>query len=1020
VTTRLTPDHREVDVTTTRTWRRLGAALVAAAALAAAPAADAVPLTPNCTASGGEQLCEVWATAGSVTVGGSPIPVWRFTDSGGGTLLPLVVTQGDTVRLRVHNTLGTAVSLALPQIPDVLHGASGSRGADTTGAAAGGTQDYVFTATRPGTFLYEAGPTASGKQQVAMGLAAALVVLPTTAGQAYGSATTAYTDEDVLVLTDVDPALNTAADPAAFNLRAFHAAYHLVNGQPAVHQTVADPGARLLLRYVNAGLQNRWAGLIGLSQARIGTNGRPLANALTGVDQEQAGVVAALPAGETAETLVTMPADAGHAGFRYPLFDEGLTTSDAGDGALAYLEVAGTLSLPACPDGGAGTVPPLVHDLSTPAAGHIADLANPSAATTVFTVTGRALECRGVTGEQPADTVRYAIDAIPGGSSPTAAVDNTGAFQIALTEADVASIANGGHHYLIVQAGRGGTFGTIAATQLTVDNVAPALDLAVDPAVAGAGGSFSVTGSASDRFLGDSDVTSMAWSIDGGTATTVTVDPAISVGVDINVPASSLAAGAHTIAVTATDAFGNVSQATNLSVTYDPDAPALSGVVLEQRLPASTQYPFGGPLTTFNNGTLTFDPNMWAIRVRGTATDALSKIAAMRGSFDDAICTTTPAGEPAISGARLDPKDGAWSATTEAGFAYVPLSELNRWLPAAGQPAVVKAFHVRARDAAGNWSACADGTVTLDRTNPAITVPLQLSITGAGEMALARSTRPRTMLVVRLSARDAGGLSVAEFFDGNDPGRGKGTILKPADGSLGTADGLVGGMSIARMTPGMHQIHARVRDRAGNWSPVVTGSIRIAFPTVSADGFESGRLDRWHRTGSSRVTVTRSAALNGRYGLRVRTSRRPAYVTDFTPRRLKSYRASFSLATGRSTTGGWQTVFAAVDQRGRSALAVQRRTGAGGQVVRIVALRHGRAVGSSQVLLTGGRHSIAIAWFGGRDGEAGLWIDGRPAAHITALANTGEMIESARLGQITRGTSRTRGVLLIDQFASTT
>ena len=71
MTTRLTPDHREVDVTTTRTWRRLGAALVAAAALAAVPTADAVPLTPNCTATGGEQLCEVGATAGSVTVGPS-------------------------------------------------------------------------------------------------------------------------------------------------------------------------------------------------------------------------------------------------------------------------------------------------------------------------------------------------------------------------------------------------------------------------------------------------------------------------------------------------------------------------------------------------------------------------------------------------------------------------------------------------------------------------------------------------------------------------------------------------------------------------------------------------------------------------------------------------------------------------------------------------------------------------------------------------------------------------------------
>ena len=41
-----------------------------------------------------------------------------------------------------------------------------------------------------------------------------------------------------------------------------------------------------------------------------------------------------------------------------------------------------------------------------------------------------------------------------------------------------------------------GTFGAIATTQLTVDNVAPALDLTADPAAAGNGGSWTITGSA--------------------------------------------------------------------------------------------------------------------------------------------------------------------------------------------------------------------------------------------------------------------------------------------------------------------------------------------------------------------------------------------------------------------------------------------------------------------------------------------------------------------------------------------
>ena len=214
-----------------------------------------------------------------------------------------------------------------------------------------GTQDYVFTASRPGTFLYEAGPTPSGKQQVAMGLAGALVVLPTTPGRAYAAANTAYDTEDVLVLSEIDPALNGLADPATFNLRDFNPKFVLVNGQPAAHAIPATQNQKLLVRYVNAGAENHWAGLLGLHQARIGTNAEPLANLLTDVDQEQSGVVAALPAGGTAETLIQVPDDAAKAGFTYPVFDEGRALGEAGDDMIAYVAVGGTLGLPTCPVG---------------------------------------------------------------------------------------------------------------------------------------------------------------------------------------------------------------------------------------------------------------------------------------------------------------------------------------------------------------------------------------------------------------------------------------------------------------------------------------------------------------------------------------------------------------------------------------------------------------------------------------------------------------------------------------------
>ncbi len=1023
---RLISKNRETDVTTTRTGRRLViVAAAAAAALVAAPAVRAATLTPNCPLSGTEQLCDVYASAASVTLDGiaTPVPTWRFTDVNGQPLLPLVVTQGDSVRVRLHNNLSLGVSLSFPQLQNVLHGA-GARGADKLGAASAATQDYVFTASRPGTFLYQAGPTPSGKQQVAMGLAGALVVLPTTPGQAYTAASTAYDTEDVLVLSELDPALNTLADPATFNLRNFTPKYVLVNGLPTAHAIPAARNQKLLVRYVNAGAENHWAGLLGMHQARVGANAEPLSNLLTAVDQQQSGVVAALPAGGTAETLIQVPDDAAKDGFTYPVFDEGRAIGEVGDDMLAYLAVGGTLGLPTCPVGAAGVLPPTVNGLNTPPTGHIATLASPDAGTTVFTITGRALECRGTAGaETPADGIRYAIDTLPGGAAQ-AILDANGAFTLSLSEADVAAIANGGQHYLIVQAQKGTTWGAISAVQLIVDNAAPELDIHAAPAIVNPTGSLAITGSATDHYLGESDVTSVTYALDAGAPTTVNIAaPAVTVAVDLTIPVANLNEGPHAVSVTATDSLGNTSAATNVSVTVDATPPALTDVVIEQRLPADALHPFGGDLTTRNNGTLSFDPNLWAIRVRGTATDSISLIKGMRGSFDDAFCTTV-AGAPGISGARLDPKDGAWSNVNEVGFAYVPLAELNRWLPAAGAPFVHKAFHVRARDGAGNWSACGDGFVDLDRTNPEITAPLQVDITAPGEAAVARaSARARNTLVVRLSASDPQGIGAAEFFDGTDPGRGKGLALRATDGALDeTSEQVAATTSVKRWTPGVHTIKARVRDGAGNWSAIVSARVKVAFPRIFGDGFEARRLKHWSRVGGRRVTVSPAARIHGRYGLRIALGRKAAYLTDSAPRKASSYRASFSMATGTSSTGGaWQTVFAAVDQHGKTALAVQRRSSAsGGQVVRLVTLRHGRVVESSQALLSAKRHAISVAWFGAKDGEAGLWIDGKLAASVTKLANAGQTIESARLGQVGGGNARTRGNLIVDDFNSTT
>ncbi len=64
-----------------------------------------------------------------------------------------------------------------------------------------------------------------------MGLYGALIVRPPAAGQAYDDPATAFDDEAVLVLSEIDPALNNSATPATFDMRKYAPRYFLINGR---------------------------------------------------------------------------------------------------------------------------------------------------------------------------------------------------------------------------------------------------------------------------------------------------------------------------------------------------------------------------------------------------------------------------------------------------------------------------------------------------------------------------------------------------------------------------------------------------------------------------------------------------------------------------------------------------------------------------------------------------------------------------------------------------------------------
>ena len=271
---------------------------------------------------------------------------------------------------------------------------------------AAGQQTYNWTL-KPGTYLIETGtyPSIQGP----MGLYGVLVVTTApvatvgppsslTAGTAYtvGTANITYDADAVLLLSEIDPVQNAAADAAAQSpgfdeTKKWTAAcgapptgnntcyppavnytplYYMVNGvsfdQSAVGaSTLQLPTAvstgSVLLRFVNAGLRMHVPSVLGLDMALIAEDGNvqpdvalALNKGLTPKPKTQNEVF--LAAGKVFDVTVSPSQTAGaYTGAAYPIFDRALGTSEGsvrhGSGMLSYLEM-GT-----APTSGVGAIP---------------------------------------------------------------------------------------------------------------------------------------------------------------------------------------------------------------------------------------------------------------------------------------------------------------------------------------------------------------------------------------------------------------------------------------------------------------------------------------------------------------------------------------------------------------------------------------------------------------------------------------------------------------------------------------
>jgi hypothetical protein len=229
--------------------RTLGAlALIAAGpALLGPEAASAGPIGMVC--KNGPSF-DLTARSGYVeTPDGNSAFMWGYAATGDDFQMPgpvLCVNEGDTVQVTLHNALGEPASIVFPgQRPVTSSG--GSAGLLAREAAPGGAVTYTFTASTPGTYLYESGSDPA--KQVELGLYGALVVRP--AGHpdwAYGDASTQFDPqrEYVLVLSEIDPVLHNAVETGGdYDVNQLHNRYYTINGR-SFPDTIQDNGVAWL------------------------------------------------------------------------------------------------------------------------------------------------------------------------------------------------------------------------------------------------------------------------------------------------------------------------------------------------------------------------------------------------------------------------------------------------------------------------------------------------------------------------------------------------------------------------------------------------------------------------------------------------------------------------------------------------------------------------------------------------------------------------------------------------------
>ena len=269
----------------------------------------------------------------------------------------LEVPDGEDLTINLTNTLGVPTSIVIPGLGlgaaanPVKAGGRVQTFSANEAALLGGSASYTFPASgKPGTYLYESGSDPA--LQRPMGLYGAVIVRSSDSGRAYDDPRSKFDTEQVLVFSDVDPALTEAVETGSFGTEAFASTvgysprYFLINGK-AFPETgtlaIGSPGDNTLLRLLNAGSLRYLPTVEGLYLRVVARDGN-----LLPFDERHFTVL--LTPGQTTDAILENPS----AG-TLRLYDRRLHLSNNGErpgGMMTGLEVAGGgLEVAASPDG---------------------------------------------------------------------------------------------------------------------------------------------------------------------------------------------------------------------------------------------------------------------------------------------------------------------------------------------------------------------------------------------------------------------------------------------------------------------------------------------------------------------------------------------------------------------------------------------------------------------------------------------------------------------------------------------